>query len=142
MTTQEYIQLLNRYIDAIWVQKDLSQLNTFLSPNYIRHQSPTKPPLTRSDQALLLQNFQAAFPDAELTVEKIFAENGRIAFRSTLRATHQGQFLDLKPTGKQITVTLIDIIHIQNNQFVEQWGGPNMYDLLTQLKAQESPPKN
>ena len=125
--------LLNQYIETIWVQKDLSQLNRFLAPGYLRHQSPLRPPLNRLEQAALLQNFQSAFPDAALSVEEVIADDGRIAFRSTLRATHLGHFLGLPATGKQITVSLIDLIHIQDNQFVEQWGGPDLLDLVTQL---------
>jgi steroid delta-isomerase-like uncharacterized protein len=135
MSSQDHIALLNRYIDAIWGRKELALLDQFLSPDYIRHRSPTQPPLNRAEQKALLEGFQAAFPDAGLTVEEAMADNGRIAFRSTIRATHLGAFLGIPPTGNQITVGLVDIIHIRDNKFVAQWGGPDLLDLLTQLGA-------
>jgi predicted ester cyclase len=41
----------------------------------------------------------------------------------------------IAPTGKPIKVGLVDVIHIENGQFVEQWGGPDLLDLVQQLGA-------
>ena len=94
--------------------------------------------MTRAGQKELLVKFRAAFPDIQLTVEEIIAEDDRIAFRSTMRATHRGEFLGIAPTGKQVTVGLVDVIHIEKGKFTEQWGGPDLFDLLQQLGAEIS----
>ena len=66
------------------------------------------------------------------------AEGDRIAFRSTMRGTHRGEFLGIPPTGIQVTVGLLDVIRIENGKFVEQWGGPDLLDLVQQLGAEIS----
>ena len=43
--------------------------------------------------------------------------------------------MDLAPTGKQATVGLIDVMRVENCKIVEQWGGPDLFDLLGQLGA-------
>jgi predicted ester cyclase len=91
--------------------------------------------LDRDGQKELLTKFRAAFPDIQLTVEEIIAEDNRLAFRSTIRATHRGELFGIAPTGKPIKVGLVDVIHIENGQFVEQWGGPDLLDLVQQLGA-------
>jgi predicted ester cyclase len=55
-----------------------------------------------------------------------------------MRGTHQGEFLGIPPTGKQVTVGLVDVIHIENGKFVEQWGGPDLLDLVQQLGGEIS----
>ena len=122
--------LLRRYIKAVWDQQNPAAVDEFLAPTYQRHRSATTTPLTRVGQKELLVKFRAAFPDIQLTVEKIIAEDDRIAFRSTMRATHRGEFLGIAPTGKQVTVGLVDVIHIEKGKFTEQWGGPDLFDLL------------
>jgi len=37
-----------------------------------------------------------------------------------------------------VTVGLVDVIHIENGKFVEQWGGPDLLDLVQQLGAEIS----
>lgn len=138
MSTEANKALLSRYIAEVWDRQNPTAVDEFLAPTYKRYRSPTAEPLTRDGQKQLLTSFRAAFPDAQLTVEEIIAEGNRIAFRSTIRGTHQGEFLGIAPTGKHVTVSLVDVIHIENGRFAEQWGGPDLLDLLQQLGAEIS----
>lgn len=81
-------------------------------------------------------SFRAAFPDIALTVDDVLIDGDRIAFRSTLRGTHLGPFRGFEPTGRPVTVSLVDIVRVENDQFVEQWGGPDLLDLLRQITPQ------
>jgi hypothetical protein len=130
--------LFRRYITEVWDQGNLNALDSFLSPNYQCHVSALAPPLSRDDQKQLVTSFRAAFPDIELTVDDVLSDGDRIAFRSTIRGTHLGPFRGFSPTGRRVTVGLVDIIRIQDEQFVEQWGGPDLLDLLRQITPQHS----
>ena len=138
MSAEENKALLRRYIKEVWDRQNPAAADDFLAPNYKRHRSPTAEPLTRDGQKELLTKFRAAFPDIQVTVEEIIAEGGHIAFRSTMRGTHLGELLGIAPTGRQVTAGLVDVIHVENGKFVEQWGGPDLLDLLQQLGAEIS----
>jgi predicted ester cyclase len=135
MTAEQNKALLQRYIELVWDLQNPDAIDQFLAPHYRRHLSATSPPLTRAEQKQLLTRFRAAFPDIRITVEEVIADGDCLAFRSTMRGTHQGEFQGIAPTGKAITVGLLDLIRIENGKFVEQWGGPNLLDLLQQLGA-------
>jgi predicted ester cyclase len=135
MKTEETKALLRRYFKTVWDEQNPAAVDDFLAPGYKRHRSPTAAPLTREGQKELLTQFRAAFPDARITLEDVIAEGDRIAFRSTLRATHQGEFLGIAATGKGVEVSLLDVICIEDGKFVEQWGGPDLFSLLQQLGA-------
>ena len=128
--------LLFRYIEAVWHKEDPAAVDDFLAPNFRRHRSPIQSPLTREQQKQFLIGFHAAFPDVTIQLEDIVAEGAKIAFRSTMRGTHQGDFLDIAPTGREVTFGLLDIIRIENGRFVEQWGEPDIYDLSRQLSGE------
>jgi steroid delta-isomerase-like uncharacterized protein len=134
MSAKENKALLSRYVQEVWDKQNPGAVDGFLAPNYRRHRSPTADPLTREDQKQLLARFRAAFPDVQIKIEEIIAKGDRIAFRSTMRGTHRGEFLGIPPTGKQVTVGLVDVVHIKNGKFVEQWGGPDLLDLVQQLR--------
>ena len=135
MSTELNKTLLHRYIEEVWEKENPAAVDNFLAPTYARHRSPTTPPLTREDQKQLLAAFRTAFPDVKITIEDVIAEGDKVAFRSTMRGTHQGEFLGIAPTGQGVTFGLLDVIRIEDGKFVEQWGGPDIYDLMQQLSA-------
>jgi predicted ester cyclase len=82
-----------------------------------------------------LRAIRAAFPDVTIEADEIIADDHGVAFRSTFRGTHLGEFLGIPPTGKAIEVGLVDFIRIEEGRFVAQWGGPDLFDLVKQLGA-------
>lgn len=135
MSAEENKAILRRYLEEVWEKQNPAAARKFLAPNYQRYTSPNVAPLTVDDQLERLIGFRAAFPDIQITVEEIIAEGDWIAFRSTMRGSHQGEFLGIAPTGKQVTVGLVDLIRGEDGRFVEHWGGPDLFDLLRQLGA-------
>jgi steroid delta-isomerase-like uncharacterized protein len=133
MTSSQLKALLNRYIDEVWTKRDIAAVDRFLAATYRRHMGRSVDPLTRDGQKKLLTDFRAAFPDAELAVEEVVVERDLIAFRSLLRGTHRGTFRGIAATGKTVEVRLLDMIRVESGMFVEQWGGPDLLDLLQQL---------
>jgi len=93
------------------------------------------PAPTGAEQEQRIIDFQAAFPDLHFTIEDLVAEGDRVVFRATMRGTHQGLFRDIAPTGRPIAVAVLDIVRVADGAFAEQWGGPDLLDLLQQLGA-------
>ena len=77
--------------------------------------------------------YLSAFPDLHITVEDMIAEGDKIVARLTMRGTHQGAFLGIPPTGKQVTGTAIDINRITGGKSVEHWNNSDTLGLLQQL---------
>jgi steroid delta-isomerase-like uncharacterized protein len=140
MTSSQLKELLNRYVDEVWTKRDVAAIDGFLAPTYRRHLGRGVDPLTRDGQKKLLADFRAAFPDAELALEEVVVERDLIAFRSRMRGTHRGAFRGIPATGKKVDVRLLDMIRVENGMFVEQWGGPDLLDLLQQLGASVAAP--
>ena len=124
-----------RYIEDVWHRANVAALDDYLAADYRRHVSPTAPPLSLDGQKQRLAGFRAASPDIQLTLEDVLVEDDRVVFRSTMRGTHKGEFQGIPPTGARVTVALFDTIRIQDGRIVEQWGGPDVLDLLRQLGA-------
>jgi predicted ester cyclase len=135
MMPTELKALLTRYIEAVWTDRNPAAVDRFLAPTYQRHVGPRVEPLNRDGQRALLVGFQQAFPDARIVVEEVVAERDLIAFRSRLRGTHRGTFRGIAPTSRTVDVQLVDMIRVADGLFAEQWGGPDLLDLLQQLGA-------
>jgi predicted ester cyclase len=135
VSAEENKALVRSYIEKVWHQKNSAAIDEFLAVNYQRHTSPNVAPVNREGQKQRLVGIRAAFPDITLTLEEILAEGDRVAFRSTIRGTHQNIFQGIPPTGRQVTVSLLDIVRVEDSKIVEHWGGPDFLDWLQQLGA-------
>jgi predicted ester cyclase len=98
--------------------------------NPVPGQSPGRDGIKRA-----FAEFRTAFPDMRTTVEDMVAEGDKVACRVTVRMTHRGTFQKVKPTGKQVTLSGIDILRFVDGNLVERWGEFDTFGLLQQLGA-------
>lgn len=140
MSTEKHKALVRRYIDEAW--NGGQPAAPFFAPHYKRYVTATAVPLTGAEQEQRIKGFQSAFPNLYFTIDDLFAEGDRVVFRVTMRGTHQGIFRNIAPTGKQVTIAVLDVVRIEAGLFTEHWGGPDLFDLLQQLGAVVSIPTN
>ncbi len=62
---------------------------------------------------------RAAFPDLRFELHDEVADESRVVTRFTLRATHQGEWQGIPPSGRQFTLPGADVFRIENGQIVE-----------------------
>jgi steroid delta-isomerase-like uncharacterized protein len=135
LSAVENRSLLNRYIAEVWDSGEPEAVTRFAAETFRRHTSPGSEPLDRAAQIERLKGFRAAFPDITIEVEDVVSEGDMLAFRSTMRGTHQGEIMGIAATGRKVVVGLVDMVRIEDGRFAEQWGGPDMLDLARQLGA-------
>lgn len=112
---------------------DLMALDHLLTADFVDHNpDPGQAPgLEGVKQGFTM--FRTAFPDFQITLEDMIAEGDKVATRVTSRGTHKGEFQGIPPTGKQVTVTGIDIIRCAGGKCVERWGAFDNLGLMQQL---------
>jgi predicted SnoaL-like aldol condensation-catalyzing enzyme len=98
-------------------------MQKYFAPSYRRYQTATSTPLTREEQQQRATRLRVAFPDAQTTLEDIFAEGDRVAYRLTIRGTHT-EFLGVPASGRQVAVSFIAIVRIVDGKLVEEWPRP------------------
>jgi predicted ester cyclase len=140
MSAEENKALVRRMLAEVrhgWTSAVIEQ---FFAPEYRRHLTPTGPHLTGEEQRERASRLRVAFPDGDATLDDILAEGDRVAYRLTIRGTHQGAFLGVAPTGRRVTVSLFAIVRVDNGKLVEEWGGLDQVDLFRQLQELGEPP--
>ncbi len=75
----------------------------------------------------------ASFPDLHFTIEDMVAEGDKVAYRYSVRGTHQGDFMGIAPTGKQFAVTGIHTYRVGDGKLQEDWVNWDTLRLLRQL---------
>jgi len=127
--------LVRRFLERVRDGWSDEVMKEFFAPHYRRYLNPTTEPLTPAGQQARAGLLRQALPDATVTLEDIVAEGDRVVYRMTIRGTHRGQFREIPPTGRRVTVSFLGIVRIADGKFVEEWGGLDLYDLRWQLQA-------
>jgi steroid delta-isomerase-like uncharacterized protein len=74
-----------------------------------------------------------AFPDLHVTVEDLIAEGDRVVGRNSVTGMHQGEYMDLPPTGKSVTYNEIFIFRFAGGRIAETWGVVDVFSQMKQL---------
>jgi predicted ester cyclase len=80
-----------------------------------------------------------AFTDAAHTVDDVIAEGNKVAFRATTKGTHQGEFMGIQPTEKDIKVTFDGFCQIQEGKIAEWWSEYAALGMMMQLGMELKP---
>src|SRR5688572_24008858 len=78
-------------------------------------------------------DFRRGFPDVVSTIEDLVAEGDRVAARWSARATHQGEYVGLPPTGKEVEFTGISVYRIEGGKIAESWTVEDDLGLMRQI---------
>jgi steroid delta-isomerase-like uncharacterized protein len=81
----------------------------------------------------IINMMRSGFPDIQWTLEETIVEGDNIVARYTMRGTHQGAFMGVPPTGKQIAVQALNIYRMSKGQILEELGQPDLLGLLQQI---------
>lgn len=128
-----------QFLQAVWVEGKVELVDQLVAPDFVDH-NPT-PGFAPNREGLreFVRHFRAAFPDLQLTLEDLICEGNRVVDRWSMRATHQGEFLGIPPTGKAVTLGGIDILSIVGGKIVEGWHYEDQLGAMQQLGAITSP---
>jgi steroid delta-isomerase-like uncharacterized protein len=143
MTPEENKAIRRRYYEEAWSTKDPSVLDRYISPSVVDH-GTREAPVEGWDSSIdgVKQRhaaLYAAFPDAALAIEDMLADGDRVVTRFTVTGTHQGEFMGVPATGKQVSFGGIDSARMEDGMLMEHWLAVDMMGLLQQLGA-VSPP--
>jgi steroid delta-isomerase-like uncharacterized protein len=130
MRTAEQKALLHRLYDEALQGGDLALIERLFAPDFVDHSTPDQP----AGPAGVRDYFHAVrcgFPDIQVTVEQIIAENDHVAVRTIWRGTHLGSYEGLPASGQRVSRTLIQIFRMTDGLICEEWNeGSGLLDML------------
>ncbi len=133
MSTEQNKALVRRFYDEVFNKKNLAVIDDFLDPHIIEHSLPPGLPGGIEGSRQFIGMYLTAFPDLHLTAEDMIAEGDKVVSRLTMRGTHRGEFMGIPPTGKQVTITGIQIPRIAGGKITENWINLDALGMLQQL---------
>ena len=133
MSAEDNKALIRRFVDEVQSGGNIDLVDEICSPEFVNHSAPPGIPADREGIKIITAMFRRAFPDSYFTVEDMVAEGDKVATRKTFHGTHGGEFMGIPPSGRSVSMGLIDIVRISDGRVVEHW---SMGDTLGMMQQQ------
>ena len=89
----------------------------------------------RAGQQEAVNAFLDAFPDLRNEILMMVAEGDLVAAHQKWSGTHEGEFIGIAATGRQVEFTSTAILRIENDLIAAAWDEVDLLGLTTQLNA-------
>lgn len=135
MSAQDNAAIARAWAQAAWQQHDLDAAARYLTSDWVGHYAGIGDAQGVDGFKRVAGAYLRAFPDLAITVHDALGDGDKIVRRVTFTGTHQGVFLGVPPTGRQIRVEGTVILRITGGKIAEEWVTENLLGLLQQLGA-------
>lgn len=137
-TAEENKRIVSRIPEEVANQGNLSVMDEIFAEDLVDH-SPLGELRGRDAAKEQFEWIRAAFPDLEVTVEEMIAEGDIVAARVRWHATHEGEFMGIEPTGREVEFPIFAFLRLEDGKVVERWIQPDQLGLFQQLGVVEPP---
>ncbi len=134
MSADDNLELVHRMYDALNAQ-DLEAHHEFWTEDMIWHGPPGFGDIHGIEgfKNEVLKPFYRAFPDYHVKNDIEVADENWIAATGFLTATHQGEWLNIAPTGKPVKMRFSDFWLVKEGRLSENWVMVDHIEVLRQL---------
>jgi steroid delta-isomerase-like uncharacterized protein len=130
-------ELVRRFIEGVWGKADMDLADQIIASDLIDHTPVSGVPGNREGYKQLVHALHTAFPDLSLSLDRVIVDGDVAVDYWTCRGTHQGEFMNVAPSGKPVTFSGIDILKIEDGQIVETWHIEELLQLVQQITSKD-----
>jgi len=135
LSAEENKLLVRRYYEEVVNTGNVDLLTEFVSPDYVEVYNNIKHPIGLKGAQDHILGVRNTYPDLHLTIEQQITEGEWVVTRVTMRGTHKGVWLGMKPTGKKVEMCAVNIDRVVEGRIVEHGGAANLLEPLLEIGA-------
>jgi predicted ester cyclase len=135
MGTEENKKLVRRYYKEIVSTGDVVGISEFISPEYTEVHEGIRHRIGIDGARDHIAGVRGTYPDLNLKVEQQIAEGEWVVSRVMMRGTHEGEWMEIRPTGKTVEIRAVNIDRVVEGRIVEHGGAANMLEPLLRIGA-------
>lgn len=130
-------QIIKTYIENILNTGDVSNISSFISSDYTEIYQNKRYLLGIEGAKQHILGVRETYPDLYLSIERQLSDGDWVITIYTMTGTHLGNWMEIKPTGKKIQVTGVNIDKVIDGKIAEHSGAANLFESLLEIGAIE-----
>lgn len=133
--TVDNIQIVRQFVDRAFNNGDFEAADKYVAEDFVRHDPAAKDVRGRDEYDDFIEMNRTAFPDYHETIESIITQDDTVMYRWRMHGTQDGEIMGVEPTGKEVDVTGMVEMRLEDGQITEMWGNFDALGMLEQLGA-------
>lgn len=133
MTESDNKSIIRRFIEEIENTGDVSNIREFISEDYVEVHEGERFQIGIQGAIDHVLGVRKVYPDLKLSIENQIAEGEWVVTSYSVTGTFKEEWFGMKPTGKAITYTGVNVDRIRKGKIIEHGGAANLLNPL--LKA-------
>ena len=129
--------VVREFVKDVQNDGNIEAASQYIAADVVDHSAmPGLPPGLDGAKAIF-SLIRTGFPDHDAEIHDQVSEGEKVVTRKSFTGTHEGEFLGVPPTGRRVTIDVIDIVRVRDGRIVEHW---NIVDLLGALRQMGAAP--
>ncbi len=108
-------------------------LKEIVAENFTNHTAPENFPKDVNGLIQFAGVLHKAFTGLQIDIHEQLSEDDLVATRKTIHATHTGEIMGHAPTGKKVTINVIDIVRLKDGKYIDHWGRNDIMQVIQSL---------
>jgi len=135
MSTERNKQIVRRFYEEIVNTGDVTRIAEFVAPDCVEVDGTRQVPSGHDGMTAHVQGVRATYPDLRLEIGRQVAEGEMVVTEIVATGTHRGEWLGMKPTGRRLTFTGVNVDRVVGGRIVEHGGAANLLGPLLESGA-------
>jgi predicted ester cyclase len=133
MTIEENKKVVLRFNREFLEGGNTAVLKEIVADNFTNHTAISQVSKDISGLIQFVDMLRKGFPDLSIEIHEQIGEGDVVATRKTITATHLGEIMGHAPTGKKVTMNVMDFVRLENGKYVDHWGRNDVLQVIQQL---------
>ena len=130
MTAEEQKDRIRYFYEVVVSQNQLDRLDDYLADTCTVRVGETEYPCGIVGMREHLQAIRVTYPDYSMRIIRQHCDGEYVISEFIMQAKHEGAWIGIKPTGKTLTFTGVDIDRMVDGKIVEHGGAVNTFETL------------
>ena len=118
------------FYETIISENEIERMAEFISPECCVKMGEKLIPVGIDGMKEHIKATKQTYPDYKMKIIKQFCDGDYVISEFIMEGTHKGEWIGIKPTGKRLVFTGVDIDKVIDGLIVEHGGAVNTYETL------------
>lgn len=128
-------ELVAQYIQEVLNTGNIASIDEFIGQDYTEVYKNQRYKIGIEGAKKHILGVRETYPDLHLTINQQFTDGNWVITSYTMTGTHTGLWMNIKPTGKKVEITGVNIDKISDGRIVEHGGAANLFEPLLEIGA-------
>lgn len=136
MNTNTRKAIVRRFNKEVIEEGLRSSFEELMDASFVNHSAPPGTPNGPESMWNTFQNIlRPALSNLQVQINEQLCDGEKVTTRKSITGQHTGVLFGIAPTGRSISIDVIDIVRVLHERYVEHWGINTLPSVLAQLRT-------